>query len=50
MRLLLTEEPYPIIEGRLQNIKNVIHIKAEKIEPLRQETWADSKSYDYDFH
>jgi error-prone DNA polymerase len=46
-RLLLTEEPYLIIEGRLQNVKNVIHIKAEKIERLRQEVLAGAKSYDF---
>ena len=33
-RLLITEESFLLIEGRLQNSENVIHIKAEKIQRL----------------
>src|SRR4051812_31903153 len=34
MRLVLTEEPFLIIEGQVQNTDNVVLIKAEKIRPL----------------
>jgi error-prone DNA polymerase len=34
MRLLITEEPFLMIEGQVQNTENVVLIKAEKIQPL----------------
>jgi error-prone DNA polymerase len=34
MRLLITEEPFLVIEGQVQNTDNVVLIKAEKIRPL----------------
>jgi error-prone DNA polymerase len=34
MRLLITEEPFLLIEGQVQNTDNVVLIKAEKIRPL----------------
>ncbi|MEY2551021.1 MAG: error-prone polymerase [Verrucomicrobiota bacterium] len=34
MRLLITEEPFLLIEGQVQNTENVVLIKAEKIQPL----------------
>jgi error-prone DNA polymerase len=36
MRLLITEEPFLMIEGQVQNTDNVVLIKAEKIRPLSQ--------------
>lgn len=34
MRLLITEEPFLVIEGQVQNTDNVVLIKAQKILPL----------------
>ncbi len=34
MRLLITEEPFLLIEGQVQNTDNVVLIKAEQIRPL----------------
>ncbi|MFL6589521.1 MAG: OB-fold nucleic acid binding domain-containing protein, partial [Chthoniobacterales bacterium] len=47
MRLLLTEEPFLIIEGRVQNTDNVVLIKAEKIRPLDHEQLIGSESHDF---
>ena len=47
MRLLITQEPYLLIEGKLQNAENVIHIRAEKIERLHHENLMGSASYDF---
>jgi len=46
-RLLITEESFLIIEGRLQQRENVIHIKAEKIERLEHGSLAGAQSYDF---
>jgi error-prone DNA polymerase len=46
-RLLITEEPYLIIEGQIQHVDGVIHIKALKIERLNPEIEAASPSYDF---
>jgi error-prone DNA polymerase len=46
-RLVITEEPFLLIEGRLQHVKNVIHIKAERIERLRAGELAGSRSHDF---
>jgi error-prone DNA polymerase len=34
-RLLITEEPFLIIAGKMQNVDNVIHVKARRIEALQ---------------
>jgi error-prone DNA polymerase len=34
MRLLITEEPFLVIEGQVQNTENVVLIKAQQIRPL----------------
>jgi error-prone DNA polymerase len=46
-RLVITEESYLLIEGRLQHIENVIHIKAEKIERLGHGSFRSAGSYDF---
>jgi len=46
-RLVITQEPFLIIEGRLQNIDNVIHVKARRIERLKHDTRVASPSYDF---
>ena len=46
-RLLITEEPFLVIEGKLQHVENVIHIKAEKIERLEHGSMAAAESYDF---
>ena len=47
MRLLITEEPFLIIEGQVQNTDNVVLIKAEKIRPLAGEQLVGSESHDF---
>jgi len=46
-RLVITEEPFLLIEGKLQHIKGVIHVKAERIERLQHGTFVGSQSYDF---
>ena len=46
-RLLITEEPFLMIEGKLQHVENVIHVKAERIERLDHDAFAGSRSYDF---
>jgi error-prone DNA polymerase len=46
-RLVLTQEAFLIIEGRLQNIENVIHVKARRIERLEHDARVASPSYDF---
>ena len=47
LRLVITEEPFLLIEGRLQNIENVIHVKAEQIKRLEADSLAAAPSYDF---
>lgn len=47
LRLVITEEPYLLIEGRVQLVDNVIHVKAEKIERLQQDAKVVPQSYDF---
>ena len=47
MRLLITEEPFLVIEGVVQNTDNVVLIKAEKIRPLAHEQLIGSESHDF---
>ena len=47
MRLLITEEPFLVIEGTAQNTENVVLIKAEKIRPLAHEQLVGSESHDF---
>ncbi|MFN7138700.1 MAG: OB-fold nucleic acid binding domain-containing protein, partial [Limisphaerales bacterium] len=47
LRLVITQEPYLLIEGKLQNAENVIHIRAEKIQRLQNDNLAGSNSYDF---
>jgi error-prone DNA polymerase len=46
-RLLLTEEPFLIIEGKVQNTDNVVLIKAEKIKPLIHPELVGTDSHDF---
>jgi error-prone DNA polymerase len=46
-RLLITEEPFLLIEGRLQHVDNVIHVKAQRIERLPHEACAAGPSHDF---
>jgi error-prone DNA polymerase len=46
-RLVITEEPFLLIEGRLQHIDGVIHVKAERIERLEYSPSVASRSYDF---
>ena len=45
-RLMLTSEQFLLVEGRLQNVENVVSVKAESIFPL-QLTSAISPSHDF---
>ncbi len=47
LRLVITEESFLLIEGELQNVDNVIHVRAEKIERLQHEQLVGSVSYDF---
>ena len=47
MRLLITEEPFLLIEGQVQNTDNVVLIKAETIRPLSHEQLIGSESHDF---
>ena len=46
-RLAITEEPFLLIEGRLQHIDGVIHVKAQRIERLQYDPSVASRSYDF---
>ena len=46
-RLLITEEPFLVIEGEVQNTDQVVLIKAEKIVPLISERLVGSDSHDF---
>jgi error-prone DNA polymerase len=47
MRLLITEEPFLVIEGTVQNTDNVVLIKAQTIRPLAHEQLVGSESHDF---
>ena len=47
MRLLITEEPFLLIEGEVQNTDGVVLIKAEQIRPLAHEQLIGSESHDF---
>ncbi|MEY2491500.1 MAG: error-prone polymerase [Verrucomicrobiota bacterium] len=46
-RLLITEEPFLLIEGEIQNTDNVVLIKARKIFPLAHDRLLGSESHDF---
>jgi error-prone DNA polymerase len=46
-RLVITEEPFLVIEGRLQHVNGVIHVKARRIERLQHDPAVASPSYDF---
>jgi len=46
-RLLITEEPFLVIEGKVQNSDNVILIKAEEIKPLVHAQLVGTDSHDF---
>jgi len=46
-RLLITSERFLIIEGWVQNLKNVIHVKAYRIEPLIESDLQLAESHDF---
>ncbi|HKP03185.1 MAG TPA: error-prone DNA polymerase [Chthoniobacterales bacterium] len=47
MRLLITEEPFLVIEGTVQNTDDVVLIKAQTIRPLAHEQLIGSESHDF---
>src|SRR6202521_2545686 len=47
MRLLITEEPFLVIEGVVQNSDNVVLIKAREIRPLAHEQLVGTDSHDF---
>jgi error-prone DNA polymerase len=47
MRLLITEEPFLLIEGEVQNSEGVVLIKAHKLEPLIHDNMIGSASHDF---
>ncbi len=46
-RMVITEEAFLLIEGRVQNVENVIHVRAEKIERLEHGQLAGGGSHDF---
>lgn len=46
-RLIITQEAALRITGRLQNEAHVIHVKAERIEPLREAALPEQASHDF---
>jgi error-prone DNA polymerase len=46
-RLVITEEPFLLIEGQLQHIDGVIHVKAQRIKRLEYDPSVASRSYDF---
>ena len=47
IRLVITEEPFLLIEGEVQNTDNVVLVKARKIRPLAHAPLAGSESHDF---
>jgi len=47
LRLVITQESFLLIEGRLQNSENVILIQTKHIERLSHENLEGSSSYDF---
>ncbi len=47
LRLVITQEPALRITGRLQNVSNVTHVKAEEIEPFRAPDLPVQASHDF---
>jgi error-prone DNA polymerase len=46
-RLIITEEPFLVIEGVVQNLDRVIHVKARTIEPLTARELPAAASHDF---
>ena len=46
-RLVITEESFLMIEGQLQHMDNVIHVKADRIERLKHGSLIGAASYDF---
>ncbi len=47
LRLVITQESFLIIEGKLQTTDNVLVVQARRIEPLCHEQLIGSRSYDF---
>ena len=47
VRLVITEEPFLLIEGEVQNTDNVVLVKARKIRPLVHSQLVGSDSHDF---
>lgn len=46
-RLTIVHEPFLMIEGRAQNVSNVIHVRAERIEALMLRELSAAESHDF---
>src|SRR5439155_5398047 len=47
LRLVITEEPFLLIEGKVQNSENVVLVKARDIKALLHEQLVGSESHDF---
>jgi error-prone DNA polymerase len=47
LRLVITEEPFLVIEGEVQNTDNVVLIKTHSIKAVAQSRFAGAESYDF---
>jgi len=46
-RLLITQEPFLLIKGRLQNVESVIHIRAARVDALHAADLVTAASHDF---
>ena len=46
-RLLITQESFLMIEGRVQNVDNVVLVKAQRIQPLPRQHLVGTASHDF---
>jgi error-prone DNA polymerase len=46
-RLVITEESFLLIEGQLQHVDGVIHVKADRIERLEHDVFEGAGSHDF---
>jgi error-prone DNA polymerase len=47
LRLLITEEPFLVIEGQVQNSDGVVLVKAQRIRPIANAQLTGSASHDF---
>ena len=46
-RLVISEEPFLVVEGILQMVEGVIHVRAERVERLVADKMSGAASHDF---